>query len=265
MFASLGDKQRMLPYLKTDSLNSSILDVGGGDGSLLVSIKELYPHVEILNLDAAPISVERSRAKGIPTMLGYSDEIHKKFSHLQNIIASSVVHEIFSYGNLNGEPGRVQSVKNFLQSAYDSLTPGGRLIIRDGVSPDPDITAHSEMRMTKNHAEVDKFLHASPFTKDGLDRKIQIRKKKEGLYTGSLSSLMEFAFTYTWGKESFEREVNEFYGVFTLEELSNLGEETGFTVIYAEKYVQQGYIENLPEITFSPFFPDTNALWVFEK
>lgn len=265
MLASLGDKRAMLSYLIKDIPHPTVLDVGGGDGSLLKKIQEAHPHMDVFNLDAAEASVSRSVANGIPTRLGYSDEIHKHFSGLDNILASSVVHEIFSYGNDNGSPGKISSVESFLDSAFTALAPGGRLIIRDGVHPEPELTQNAQMRMTKNQGHVQKFLEASPFTQEELDRKIQIEDKGNGVFTGSLSSLMEFAFTYTWGEESFEREVEEFYGVFTLSELSETAQQRGFTLIHAEKYLQPGYVENLPEIGFFPFFPDSNALWVFEK
>lgn len=263
MLSSLGDKKRILPYLNLNE-NSTVLDVGGGDGSLVASIKNAYP-VVTFNLDAAESSVQRSKANGIPTAVGFADEIHHHYNPLDNIIASSVVHEIFSYGNRNGKIGRIENVKDFLSSAYDSLIDGGRLVIRDGVNPGYELLGKMEFSSSNASAEVEKFLTHSPFTQEGLDRKISIEEVETGVFEGSLSSLMEFAFTYTWGEESFEREVNEFYGVFTLSDLAEMGESVGFKLIHAEKYVQQGYVDNLPEINFFPFFPDTNALWVFEK
>lgn len=259
---SVGDKSRMFPYV----IGDNIVDVGGGDGSLLAALQDSYQYKEVTNLDASLSSSHRSWEKGIPCVKGYADDLEKHFlpGSVDTLIASSVLHEIFSYGNpeKGQQIGKIDNVRSFLSSASMILPSKGRLIIRDGVSPG---YSKGILHMEKDNHWVEKFLHWSPFTQDSTDRHISIRRESVDTFSGSLSSLMEFLFTYTWGPESFAREVQEFYGVFTLEQLELLAAEYGFICTHKESYLQPGYVENLSHITLEPYFPHSNALWVLEK
>lgn len=271
MRASLGDKQRLLQYVT----GNDVVDVGCGSGELIQFLNE-SGHTAY-GIDPSVEAINKSKENGIDVRQGYADETHLLFGEesLDTVITSSVLHEVFSYGNRGAEPGRISSVSDALLSFYKVLRPGGRLIIRDGVMPNSN---HSSSYLMAPQHEVEKFIKHSLFTaKRGewkKDRWIDLELvphitdehgniRVEGL----LHSLMEFAFTYTWGPESFEREVKEFYGVFNLKGYEEFARKHGFNAVLSYAYTQPGYPKHLAEknVKFGFDFPHSNAIWVFEK
>lgn len=267
MRASLGDKRRMFEYLT----GSEILDIGCGSGELVgyLNSEGYSAH----GVDPSAEAVAKSRNIGVDVLEGFADEADLLFGGetMDTILCSSVLHEVFSYGNRSGRRGKLDSLSDAFVSFYKTLRFGGRLIIRDGVMPEPGITS-----MAAPEAAVEQFLDASPFAREQAvdkDRSIALRHVVSldsspgmAVYEGTPSSVMEFAFTYTWGPESFEREVQEFYGVFTLDDYAYFAAEHGFRLVTSFAYTQPGYPKNLADkVVFQGSFPHSNALWVFEK
>lgn len=266
MTAALGDKEKLLGFVK----GSRVLDVGTGSGDLLHALLEagydawgVDPSLESLDRVVDPERVKE----------GYADELVELFGEgtFDTVICSSVLHEVFSYGNRDGAVGQLKSVDRVIEAVRRVLIPEGRLIIRDGVSPNfyyPNIDKEEKYEIwVDNPAAVEIFLTTSPFTRPGLDRKIELERVSEHRFRGTRSSLMEFAFTYTWGDESFAREVQEYYGLWNLIQykayVSWVG---GFEPVSAFSYVQPGYEQHLRNkvIFYTPSFPATNAVWVFD-
>lgn len=294
MLSSLGDKKRVFDYLKVSNTNgtdqnTAVVDVGCGDGSLVKALNS--GGFSAVGVDASVDSVSRAVELGVDVLSGYADEIGGLFSDalVDNIVCSAVMHEVFSYGNKNTgyQVGRIQNVVDALDSMHQALKSGGRLIIRDGISPvdqyswidDKYPSGLVEFRAPE--ALVKKFLTDSPFSifnvaEEDVDRRVSIMKgNSEGAFMASPSSMLELAFTATWGENSWEREINEFYGIFTGEELTTLAETIGFELVHFENYVQPGYIDGVANAGIEIIerdmngdkapFPYTNAIWVFEK
>lgn len=262
MATSLGDKERLLEHIA----GKRVLDVGCGGGELSAVLNAAG--YEAYGLDMAPESVSRARELGVDARLGFADEIHERFGEgfFDTIICSSVFHEVFSYGNRDQGKGRIKSLENALSSIHKALVPGGRLLVRDGVSP-----GNSFAKMVVDDPEeVEKFMWDSPFAGVRFDRRINIFRALycgDSTFTGPASSLMEFAFTYTWGPQSRAREIQEFYGVFTLSEYTEFFNSSGFNVYDAYSYIQPGYQEHLEgKVRFLDMdFPHTNAIWMMTK
>lgn len=261
MNLSICDKTRLINFIK----GNNIIDVGCGDGSLMKKILKSKDNINITGIDADAESCERTKNNNLQTINCYANELHNYFetSSIDTIIASSIIHEIFSYGNRDKNVGKITNVKNFFKSAYDVLKTNGRFIIRDGVCPGYE---HDVMFITDDNA-VSEFIKLSTFTNNNnnFDRQIKINKINNGIYSGTRSSLMEFAYTYTWGVDHFYREAKEYYGVFTQHQMIDLGKKFGFRLIHSESYLQPGYVTNLQNVKFQKGFPDSNAIWVFEK
>lgn len=288
MESSLGDKVRILEHIR----GKDVLDVGCGSGVLSAALRE--QGYNVFGIDTSPESVARARAAGIDARLGYADQAADIFGErsFDTVICSSVMHEVFSYGDSNQVPGTIASISHTLSGLHRALRSGGRFIIRDGVSP---LTAREKMieaagmrllnrervmMVVDEKAAVDKFMEHSPFARssfgpedhDALDRMIDIRYEctlpdGRAVFSGSAASLMEFAFTYTWGPESFVREVQEYYGLFTLDAYAGYCVSRGFDLVSADSYIQEGYREHLDgKVEFIGMdFPATNALWVMDK
>lgn len=265
MASSIGDKVRLLPYLK----GTEILEIGFGGAELLDILSEDH---NVYGLDASHTSVCKCDNKKYCGNVceAYADEIldHWKPETFDSIIMSSVLHEVFSYGGRNNaHKHSLQALSNVFHEAYDALKPGGRMLIRDGVlSP---AWAEPVILTMKNgdDAGVEKYLAMQPFK----DRVI-LNPMGSHQFSGNIESVAAFAYTYTWGINSYPRETQELFSVLTLEDYAFFMESHGFVCIHKEEYVQQGYVDALsPMIDIrtvegTPLdYPPTNAIWIMEK
>lgn len=270
MMKSMGDKSRLIEHIPDFPTN--IVDVGGADGSFAKMLSPFAQQVTVL--DASDESCERARANGVQVVHAYADELNQHFEpeSVDVVIASSVIHEIFSYGHeaAGFAPGRVANVEAFFDAAGEVLAPGGRLLVRDGIRP---TATDCSITMDKGFDAVHRFMDESPFMEPAdTDRVITLNPTKDGRTVyGDMASLWEFVMTYTWGESSWEREIKEYYGVFTQQELSLLANAYGFETVHFESYVQPDYPKFLPHVKFFNStggdygFPLTNAIWVFER
>lgn len=280
MLSSLGDKKRIFHHLKRNSAGeSTVVDIGCGDGSLVQALNSVG--FNAVGIDASVDSFSRAKSIGIDVYAAFADEVGEVFADtpVDNIVCSAVMHEVFSYGNRSTgyQIGRVQNIVDSLSSMYRALKTGGKLIIRDGISPD----SVEQVEFRAPVELVSKFLKDSPFSVDNddsseMDRNVVISQgDKDGVFRASPSVFAELAFTATWGEASWEREVKEYYGVLTESEMRDLAVKAGFAPVYFEEYVQQGYIYGVKDAGIDIIehsehgntapFPKTNAVWVFEK
>ena len=64
----------------------------------------------------------------------------------------------------------------------------------------------------------------------------------------NINLLREFLFTYTWGNESYQAEVQEQFGYYTMDEYIGELEEIGMTVLSASQYTEKGYVKHLEDL-----------------
>lgn len=265
MRGNLGDKMRMLDHLPNQT--RTVLDVGGGDGVLAEQLVD-HAGIDVTVVDASEESVRHVEALGrVKATLAYADELDRTgLQDVDAILASSILHEVFSYGNRAQNSGRTSNVLDFFKSAKGILRPGGRIIVREGVSPSR--TAEGVMYVPDAEEDIARFRGASPFwASSDKDRSIMFTKIGDDQYLGTQASLFEFLTTWTWGPDSFDREVQEYLNTYTLEEMIGLGTRVGFSCVHAEQYVQHGYKHHLEDkgVKMSFPFPFTKGIWVFEK
>ena len=266
MASSIGDKARLLPFVTGDR----VLEIGFGGGELLDILDSR--HFDVYGLDASPVSESKVAAKpyGAHTVEAFADEIgtHWAGEFFDSIILSSVMHEVFSYGNRDGKGKHsFQSVKDTLASIHAALTTGGRFILRDGVLAEKWSEKIQMTMLNGDVAGVEAYLELQPF-KD----RVSLTRVSEDAYLGTMESVESFAYTYTWGSEALARESQELFSLMTLNDYSGLIEEAGFRIVHCEEYVQQGYVDALsPKMKLEDThgeavdFPSTNAIWVAEK
>ncbi|WP_157544286.1 methyltransferase [Jonesia quinghaiensis] len=259
MASSLGDKVAILDHI----LPGNIVDVGSGGGELGAAIAQAFPTSRVVGIDPFPYP-----HSAIPVLEGYADELLSIVeTPVDTIVASSILHEVFSYGNRDALRGSMRNIDLTLRVFHQALAPGGRLIIRDGVTPDnPESLATMTLLNPEDDAWVERYLAECPFAQPGYDRTVALVRRAPGVWEGTIHSLTEFAFTYTWGAESFARESQEFYTAMSEDDYVGFAHAVGFTVIHSQQYVQPGYIDHLHNrLTFSFPFPATNALYVLDK
>lgn len=266
MASSIGDKARLLPYVE----GGNVLEIGFGGGELLDILEE---HKYITHgLDASDVSVAKVSDKPYSSRVveAYANEItgHFGYEYFNSAVLSSVMHEVFSYGNRdNLHKHSVLALEDTLKEIHDSLVPGGRVIIRDGVLSENWEDKVQIVMLNGDVEGVEKYLEMQPF-KD----RVSLTYQGDNTFLGNLESATAFAYTYTWGESSLERESQELFGVLTQNEYRTLLESNGFSMIHSEEYVQEGYVKALsPKMEFRDMegnilpFPSTNALWVAEK
>lgn len=126
----------------------SILDVGCCDGALTRKLTQFLPeNTKFYGIDLSSDMIEIARQKDsevgiknsaytVANAFDLPDKNHPKDA----IIASSIMHEIYSYADekYNEDAYSKDSILHFMQQAYDSLKPGGVLMIKDPATPQID-------------------------------------------------------------------------------------------------------------------------------
>jgi len=245
MEKSAIDKTRVFPFVR----EGIIADMGAGAGPITELLSKQFPQSKILAVDNADDMVTRLRARfknatnveviaGDVQTLSYSQKIN-------TILFISVLHEIFSFANYSH-----QVVIDTLRNAYRLLSPGGRLIIRDGVQPEQEV-----LYLQPRHEEAYKRFHR--FVKDfrvrplvfaeGTFRKdsfVQQKpkdfaefEKSNFLIEMASQDVSEFLSKYFYPECNWKVELTEQFGIWTLREYQHILLELGFFVSYAETYV----------------------------
>lgn len=276
MAASLGDKMKIIEALPpvTATHAPRVLDVGAGGGEFSHALEEFG--YTVVALDASDDAIMRMREKfpELTTVKMLANEAANLGENsFDAIVCSSILHEVYSYGDNQHKKGELESLKVALQALKIVLKPGGTLVIRDGVKPDAWQEPASVRVIDGSGAEpVLQYLEQCPFSNGFIQghtgRSIQLARMDDGWFAGTLHSAYEFYMTYNWGVENYPREAQELYGVLTLEGYCDLLQLCGFTVESAESWIQEGYVKNLPtkvELLTEQghnCWSHTNALWV---
>lgn len=245
MAASLGDKESILQFVEP----GKILDVGAGGGELSEVLRLAGNEVWALDGSSAAIARISANFPEIHTVEAFSYEVLDIFpeNSFDTIVCSSILHEVYSYGDPSNGSYSVSAVLDALLAFYKLLKPGGILIIRDGVMPtdwNEQVTVHLKTSDSVKYFEM--YKSQAPFYSDtpGL-RTVSFEKVSRNLFKGNLASAMEFLYTLTWGWNSAPRETQELYGIFTENDYCAVLETTGFVVEHSEQYLQPGYPQHL--------------------
>jgi len=261
MDSSIDQKSLMLEWLQP----GAAAELGSGSG-VFAELIAASPLVDsLLAVDASTEAVEllekkffeNAKVSVLKAVLGEEKALPQ--DTFSTIFASSIFHEVYSF--LGGK-----ALFSLLFEILAALKPGGVFVLRDGVVPDG---ADSPARMVV----ADRLLSlAERYAAEGPEG---LRPELQGnVAIGNRHQIAEMALTITWGEDSFGREVQEQYQIQTLEGYGSLLSSVGFEVLARESLIQPGYPENLADCpmetldsygTWTPWFPDTNALWVARK
>lgn len=281
MNKSINHKAMIVDYI----VGEKVVDIGPGGGALMDMIVERYPEKKVLGIDIATNEVEalnqrrirENRPWGI--IQGDATELDKCADKIKEFFGSdtvdtftysSIIHHIFSFSEIDGKVFNYDSIKKTLKTAFDLLSPGGRIIIRDGIMTEPK----DQYRIIKfKDPKGMKFLEK--YCEDFKGREIKYEKLGEDTVKMLINDSMEFLYTYTWGEESYNHEVKEQFGYFTPSEYVKfisdvLGESA--KVLECKHYLQDGYEKHLltkasyMDESFSPVrLPDSTCFIVIEK
>lgn len=274
MSSSADDKRVILDYLKGDS----VLDIGPGSGVMLDMIEKEADMETVVGVDLSTNVIEELKTKKKnenhtwDVVKGDALKLHESFAPntFDTVLFSSIIHELFSYVPYQGKKFNYDVIAATLESAYDILKPGGRIIIRDGV-----MTEEAEERRLirfKNEEDM-KWLLA--YTSQFKGRHISYHAISKNEVIMPVNDALEFLYTYTWGEEAFAHEVNEQFAYFTpMGYMDFIWKTFGSRMkfVYMDHYLQKGYTDNLSEkIDFEDLegnpevLPDSTCLLVLEK
>jgi SAM-dependent methyltransferase len=136
MDASLKQKlDDIAPWVKP----GCIVDKGCGTGQLLVELSRRFPQSAFVGVDLSReflrMCDENSYAsEEVALVSGNIIERNVPLGSATTVVFSSVTHEIYSYSDYS-----LDALRKALKNAADELAPGGRLVMRDGISPGQDL------------------------------------------------------------------------------------------------------------------------------
>lgn len=262
MDAALAQKLAdLLPWV----VPGCIVDKGCGTGKLLVELSRLYPESAFVGVD---LSKEFLRRCDENTYLAGDVAFVQKDARdpavadgtATTIVLSSIVHEIWTYTGYSQE-----AVDRALASAFQELAPGGRLVVRDGVSPGrqpwrmrflrPDVRACFE-----RFAREFKHGQGAAHTWDGDDVVLSAHHANEFLCKKDY-------------QKNWHIEVHEEFGTFSLDEWKAMVERHGFRLRELHGYVNGWIAANRYEGAVALFdaagdplpWPATNVVVVAER
>lgn len=238
-----------------------ILDVGSGTGILMKAISDVCPDADVRGVDLNEYSVSFCRNAGLQVFHGTLHDAVAVGKVFDCIIFSSVLHEISSYDEK--EPYSLAPVRAALSDAYDGLTNGGKILIRDGVRCETDKPVTIQLKDPADIKWVERF--AAEYAADP----VTYRVTGDGIFEMSSGIAKEFLYTYTWGPESWPREIKERFGMASVGEWRELLRTAGFRITLqmasSEEYLN--YLERKIMITNSivRLFEQATTLLIAEK
>ena len=190
-----------------------------------------------------PILKALAGNKQLEYMRGHSDSIIKP-NDANVFLLSSVLHEIFSYGENSFSENNVAML---FDSLYKKLKPGGMVLLRDPVKPaNPDelLTLKLNTKNGQNFEQVEDCLNVAPNNLSTASLFRRFIKEFVPASTGNYSVapdgvssapawlVYEFLRHRVWAKndEDWASELKEQYGSVTVEELTEIVEAAGFRI-----------------------------------
>ncbi len=243
-----------------------IVDKGCGTGKLLVELSRLFPQSRLVGVD---LSREFLRVCDENT---YStDDVTLVFANIiernvapgtaSTVIYSSVMHEVHSYNGYD-----VKQIDRALANAFEELEPGGRVLIRDGISPAPatwriklltQLTRETFARFARE------FCHG---------RGAKFEQLNEDEVRLSAHDANEFLCKKDYLK-NWHIEIHEEFGPLTLEGWRAALKNAGFEPLHLQEYANpwiiknryEGVVEVLDDAGKKLPWPPTNMVVVGQK
>lgn len=246
MNSSQNNKKILISYI----VGKKVLDVGPGGGVMLDLIEEYDNNINLYGIDISENICEELKKK--------KEKENKKWNiikgdalYLENyfeeksidtIIFSSIIHELYSYIEYEGNKFNINTVIKVLKSAYNVLSIGGRIIIRDGIKTEPE----NQYRIIEFKDKKDISI-LNNYCMDFKGRKVSYEKIDDFKVKILVNDAMEFLYTYTWGENSYSLEVQEQFGYLNPSEYRELINNNlpNSNILELKSFLQNGYEENL--------------------
>ena len=274
MNSTIDYKKVLLEYI----IGRNILDIGPGGGALMDQICARFHDAHVTGIDISQNVVDalgrkkQKEGRSWDIMRGDALALVETIpeNSVDTVIFCSILHELYSYIERDGKKFNPDTVAAALSSAFRILSPGGRILIRDGIMTEPE-----EQKRRIRFASEDGMKFLKRYAADFRGREIRYQVIGKNEVSMPVNDAMEFLYTYTWGEESYVHEINEQFGYFTPSRYRAFIEKTLGTsakILELRHYLQDGYTVALSQkIAFfdengNPSrLPDSTCLIVIEK
>ena len=224
---STSSKQ-MIPFYTFGC--KTILDVGCADGSLMKIIKEINPEARVIGIDLNPKAVEIARSHQLEVYCIGLEEVKEKLKiEFDCVIFSSVLHEFSSYAEPTAKYTSIP-IENALKNANALLANGGTLIIRDGLEAQMPTSCRVNFLTRKDFGWFKRFVRDFPYIQ-GRDKFGSYVVLNDHEIKCSIKLIQEFFATWTWGAESWHREINEKFCILSENAWTKVVKEANFDII----------------------------------
>lgn len=222
----------IIPFLAKDGEN--ILDVGCGSGVMLTALENENKKAKLTGIDLNIEAINKLKLLNHNWQLYHINFMDLKEKGYDTIIFSSILHEISSYHSDLDKRFTSIPIKEAFDKSNELLTNNGSIILRDGLLVDEN-NMNNQLMISFNNPDdyniLTRFQHDfKGFNKIDVDNRIYTMGSN--LYIVTERFLKEFLYTYTWGEESYNREVKERFGILTKDEWISLLEKAGFNIDY---------------------------------
>lgn len=274
MNQTIDYKKVILDYV----CGTNVIDIGPGGGALMDLIEVRLPDKNVTGIDISENVIDalskKKQKENKKWTVQKGDAFHLadtvKAGSADTIVFCSIIHELFSYIETDGKKFNHETICSALKSAFHVLSPGGRIIIRDGIMTQPE-TLKRRIRFVSE----DGMDFLKRYANDFQGRQIQFETVGKNEVIMPVNDAMEFLYTYTWGEESYVHEINEQFGYFTPSRYKKFIKETlgeAVEIIEFRHYLQDGYtlalsqrIEFMNEHGAAVSLPDSTCLIVIQK
>ena len=214
-----------------------IIDFGCGSGVLTHMLAKKYPDATVYGIESCP-EIAAVAAAGARENEIICDSWPKGVI-ANTIIFSSVLHEVYSYPTVEN-PDRFDILRVIitLYKAYNMLAKDGILLIRDGAyCADTDV-ALLHFKEEDGPYWFRRFLNEfkAPLACETIGSISAVNE-----IIAPKCVIKEFLYTYTWGPESWPREIQESMGVLPLNKYEEMLKILGFKVLSAAEFTELGY------------------------
>ncbi len=222
----------LIPYFASKS--NLVLDVGCGSGVMLKSLLDNGVN-KVIGIDNNRESIKKIELLNDDRISLYNssfDEFVNMGIQPDTVIFSAVLHEVSSYHNDEKLRYSLEPIKDTLKRTYNMLPKGGKVIIRDCIMV-PYEERNKKLLVSFNNFEDSKWLYR--FKEEflgfkNLDVDMNIEVLGNNLYKISYAFLKEFLYTYTWGEESWNREITERVGIMDQNTWESMVIDAGFEI-----------------------------------